>query len=132
MPMVRPNPRQLSHAPTGELNENKLGFGSRYDRSHSAQCNWLEYRQVCFGAGGSESSTTWTLTRPCPTRSAASRDSRTRPRSAPPARKRSCTTSRVMSLAGGADFLREVFFAAFAGLVTVAAGVAVGSPKNLV
>ena len=29
MPMIRPNPRQLSQAPIGELNENALGSGSR-------------------------------------------------------------------------------------------------------
>ena len=27
MPMVRPKPRQVSHAPSGELNENRLGAG---------------------------------------------------------------------------------------------------------
>jgi hypothetical protein len=29
MPMMRPKPRQLSQAPSGELNENRLGVGSR-------------------------------------------------------------------------------------------------------
>src|SRR5882672_11120077 len=112
MPMVRPKPRQLSHAPMGELNENRLGLGSRCDRSHSAQCSWLEKRQVCRAVGGSESSTTCTLTRPCPTRSAASSDSRTRPRSAPRARKRSCTTDSVTSGAEGTPLPLPRFLAA--------------------
>ena len=28
MPITRPKPRQASQAPTGELNENRLGVGS--------------------------------------------------------------------------------------------------------
>ena len=38
MPMTRPNPRQLSQAPTGLLNENRLGSGEAYatrQKAHS-------------------------------------------------------------------------------------------------
>ena len=42
MPMVRPKPRQASHAPSGELNENWLGVGVWYARSQCAQCSSLE------------------------------------------------------------------------------------------
>ncbi len=38
MPITRPNPRQASHAPNGELNEKLLGSGSVYSMSQSAQC----------------------------------------------------------------------------------------------
>src|SRR5581483_9537125 len=45
MPITRPKPRQVSHAPSGELNENRLGIGSRYERSQSGQWSALEYFQ---------------------------------------------------------------------------------------
>ena len=44
MPIVRPKPRQVSHAPSGELNENMLGSGSRYSMSQPAQCSVVEKR----------------------------------------------------------------------------------------
>src|SRR5262245_36959223 len=113
MPMVRPNPLQVSQAPTGELKENRLGIGSRYDRSQSGQWSALEYFQQSRLRGGSLSSTTCTLTRPWPTRSAASMDSSTRPRSALPRRKRSCTTWRIFG--GESSFLALARFCALLG-----------------
>ena len=100
MPMMRPKPRQDSQAPTGELNENSEGTGSRYDRSQSAQCSSFEYFQRSMDCSAeSLSSTTCRFTRPRPTRSAVSSDSMTRERSAPPRRSRSCTTSSVSPIA---------------------------------
>ena len=95
MPMMRPKPRQVSQAPTGELNENSDGTGSRYEISQSAQCRSVEYFHLSTDCGGSASSTTCSDTRPRPTRSAVSSDSITRARSALPRRNRSCTTSSV-------------------------------------
>ena len=42
MPIVRPNPRHVSQAPTGELKENVLGVAVRYAISQDAQCKYFE------------------------------------------------------------------------------------------
>ena len=49
MPITRPKPRQVSHAPIGELNENWLGTGSAYWMSQSGQCKLVEKRQGSTG-----------------------------------------------------------------------------------
>src|SRR3954467_1814168 len=43
-PIMRPKPRQLSHAPIGELKEKAAGVGSEYWMSQSAQCRLDEKR----------------------------------------------------------------------------------------
>ena len=52
MPMVRPKPRQVSQAPTGELNENRLGMGSRArGRSGRSEARWSISSNRGFAAG---------------------------------------------------------------------------------
>src|SRR6476646_3596464 len=54
IPIVRPNPRQCSHAPSGELNEKLLGTTSPYAMSQCAQGRCAEYLKPPASAAAAE------------------------------------------------------------------------------
>ena len=94
--MVRPKPRQVSQAPSGLLNENRFGVGSRTVKPQRAQSRAVEKRSLVPSWSGST-----TAARPRPCRKACSSDSTRRLRCSAARTSRSCTTHAVSP--GGGD-----------------------------
>ena len=87
MPMVRPNPRQVGQAPTGELNVKSAGVGARKRRPSTGDSSDSETRKH------SSPSRLRMRNRPPPRRKAARAASSKRPRAEASMRTRSWTTT---------------------------------------
>ncbi len=91
IPVARPNPWQVAHAPSGLLNEKRFGVGGAKPLSHQGHERPSENRRSC--AGSPSRAGRWNAARPPPARNAVSSESTTRARAVRPVTRRSTTTN---------------------------------------